>query len=212
MNRLTNILALVLAFWVLPALSAVAEETPEISAEAAQVARIEGYLKSIRTLSADFLQVNPDGGVAQGRLYMARPGAKVRLEYAPPSELLIVGSDGWVVLYDGETDEDSRWPIGDTPLAVLLDEKVDLTKGVAVSSVDSYGGVLRATFQDAENPENGALTLAFQESPLALRQWQVIDPQDLVTTVTLAGLHLNEPLDAELFVYEFEDLSFENDD
>ena len=177
-----------------------------------QVARAERYLNGISSLEANFLQVAPDGSVTGGRLYLARPGGRIRVEYTPPSETLIVGSDGWIVLYDGVLDQDSRWPTGSTPLGALMEDRIDLTKDTEVGEIEARAGVIRMTLRDRKSPETGALVLLFTDDPYELRQWQVVDAQNLVTTVTLNDLRLNRDLDPELFVYEFEELSFDGDD
>lgn len=177
-----------------------------------QVARAERYLNGISSLEADFLQVAPDGSVTGGRIYMARPGGRIRVEYTPPSQTLIVGRDGWIVLYDGVLDQDSRWPLGSTPLGALMQDRIDLTKDVEAGDIEARAGVVRMTLRSRKSPETGALVLLFTDDPYELRQWQVVDAQNLVTTVTLSDLRLNRDLDPELFVYEFEELSFEGDD
>ena len=60
---------------------------------AGDLARVEDYLNGLTTLKADFVQINPDGGTVTGELYYERPD-KMRLDYDPPSDILIV-SDGW---------------------------------------------------------------------------------------------------------------------
>ena len=61
------------------------------------LARIEAYLNGLDTLRASFVQINPDGGTATGELYYERPD-KMRLDYDPPSRLLIV-ANGWKLVY-----------------------------------------------------------------------------------------------------------------
>jgi outer membrane lipoprotein-sorting protein len=57
-----------------------------------QARQIEDYLNNIRTIRARFRQVSSTGDVAEGYLYIQRPG-RIRVEYDPPSPILIV-SDG----------------------------------------------------------------------------------------------------------------------
>jgi len=160
---------------------------------------IQGYLNGLSTLRADFLQVAPDGSVSEGTVYLARPGGRVRLDYAPPSDLLMVGSDGWITVRDEAAGEDSRWPVGGTPFDVLIRDQVDLRRDVRVRGVDRAGGVIRVTVEGKDEPEAGSLTLIFSEGPLELRQWQVLDSQRLLTTVALSNVELNLPLDSFLF-------------
>ena len=49
------------------------------------IARVEYYLNSVKTLSADFIQISPDSSISRGRFYLKRPG-RLRFEYDPPSK------------------------------------------------------------------------------------------------------------------------------
>ena len=76
---------------------------------AGDLARVEDYLNDLTTLKADFVQINPDGGTVTGELYYQRPD-KMRLDYDPPSDILII-SDGWtIVYYDRRGDQQPGRP------------------------------------------------------------------------------------------------------
>ena len=60
------------------------EPTPQ---DRADLARIETYLDSLRTLKAHFFQVAPNGAISQGTAWLDRPG-RMRFQYDPPSPLL----------------------------------------------------------------------------------------------------------------------------
>ena len=51
-------------------------------ADTADIARIEDYLNDIGTLESRFVQFTA-AGVAEGQIYMSRPG-DMRIEYDPP--------------------------------------------------------------------------------------------------------------------------------
>jgi outer membrane lipoprotein-sorting protein len=61
------------------------------------------------------------------------------------------------------------------------------------------GGATVVTAQDPENPDTGRLRLVFTGPPVALRQWQVIDAQGAVTTVTLHDMQARADLPDRLF-------------
>ena len=164
------------------------------------IAEVQAYLNGLTSLQAEFMQVAPDGSVSQGTLLLARPGGRIRLDYAPPSQLLVIGNKGWVTLRDEGADEDSRWPVGGTPFEVLIADHVDLEKDVRVRRSDRAGGVVRVTVEGRDEPEAGSLTLIFAEQPMELRQWQVLDAQRLLTTVTLGDTQSNVRIDSDLFI------------
>ena len=161
---------------------------------------VQTYLNSLTSLTARFLQVSPDGSISEGAMYLARPGGRIRLEYAPPSKLLLVGSDGWITVRDEAAGEDSRWPVGGTPFDALIGDKVDFVKDVVVRDVTRGGGIIRVTVEGRADPGAGSLTLVFSESPIELHQWQIIDSQRLLTTVTLSNVRMNTPVESSLFI------------
>lgn len=170
-------------------------------ADRADVARIAAYLNEVRSLQARFIQVGPNGELAQGDLYLRRPG-RLRFEYDPPSPLLLVADGFWLILHDRELEQVSRWPVFDTPLGVLVADKVELDgERTRVTEVGRQAGVLTVTLIDRERPDEGSVTLVFSEPPLRLRQWRVVDAQGGVTHLSLQGIRLNPKLDPELFFF-----------
>ena len=64
---------------------------PELTADEA-VAKANAYLDGARVMSADFVQIGPDGQRSEGQLYVERPG-RMLFRFAPPARLEIV-ADG----------------------------------------------------------------------------------------------------------------------
>jgi outer membrane lipoprotein-sorting protein len=185
----------------LPVLAALAPPARAALSERdrADIARVEAYLNGIQTLQGRFLQVAPDGGVSEGQVYLRRPG-RLRFEYAPPSPILVVADGLFVVFHDKELGQTDRIPLGATPIGVLVRETIKLSGDVGVRAVSRAPGVLRVSLFDPARPEEGQITLVFGEQPLELRQWQVTDARGQVTSITLSGVELNQPLPGKLFV------------
>lgn len=173
---------------------------PALPGTSEPIARVEAYLNSIGTLHSSFVQINPDGGQVTGELYYARPD-KMRLEYDPPSGIVIV-ADQWQVLYhDRRLKQESRLLTGQTPLGFLLNDEIELDGDVTVTNFEEAGGELRITLVRTDEPSQGSITLVFAEQPLELRRWTVVDAQGLPTHVVLDGVETGVPLDEELFVF-----------
>ena len=174
----------------------------EISeADKADIARVEALLEGISTLEAQFLQIGPQGSIAQGHFYLKRPG-RIRFEYAPPNDNILVVADGlWLIFHDKEVGQVTRLPIGQTPLGVLLSRNIRLSGDVTVDQVERRGGVLRVRLHDTDRPEEGSMTLVFSDAPFELRQWLVTDSQGLTTSITLTERRYNAKLDPKLFVF-----------
>jgi outer membrane lipoprotein-sorting protein len=162
------------------------------------IARIESYLNDLESVRADFVQINPDGRTVSGEFYYARPD-KMRLDYDPPSEILIV-ANGWSLVYhDRRLQQVNYLYTSQTPLGFLLADEVRLSGDVSVTSVDRRAGELLVTLVQTDEPAEGAITLAFSEQPLELRRWTVVDPQGNVTHVVLEDMQTNVDLDRQLF-------------
>jgi outer membrane lipoprotein-sorting protein len=165
---------------------------------AGALARVEDYLNGLTTLKADFVQINPDGGTATGELYYQRPD-KMRLDYDPPSDILIV-SDGWhVTYYDRRLEQASHVFPSSTPLGFLLSDEIRLSGDVTVTEVERSSGELHITLVQTDEPNEGSIRLSFAEEPLELRRWTLVDAQGLATHVILERAQLGLALDGELF-------------
>ena len=178
-----------------------AAEVKPADSKAEDLARIQKYLNNMRTMSAHFFQSSSDGGEAEGTLYLARPG-RLRVEYSPPTPVLIVSDGNQVHYYDSELNQVSTIGLSSTPAAVLVREKYDLTNGdIRVTHYERGPGVIRVTLQEAGKPDIGTLALTFQDKPLILRQWKVTDPEGVVTTIALSDTRQDVALSPKLFQF-----------
>ena len=165
------------------------------------LAAVEGYLNGLQTLKADFTQIGPDGEPAEGVIYMRRPGL-LRVEYAPPVPVLIVG-DGFLIHYhDKELGQIDDWFIYDTPLGALTKEVTRFGEDVDVTAFVERGGRIGITVVQEDDPTGGSLTLFLDADPLRLTHWRVRDAQGHATTITLHNLRTNIRLPRRLFVFD----------
>ena len=172
---------------------------PVLSPEdAADIARIERYLDSIRTMTARFLQSTSDGRFAEGKLYISRPG-KLRIEYDPPVPILIVSDGTWIHYFDSELGQVNRLRVSETPASVLVRQRLGIGDTVRVTSFRRGAGTLRITLENIATPEAGRLSLTFADHPLMLRQWAVVDAQGIETKVALYDNRRDMPLAPTLF-------------
>ena len=162
--------------------------------------RLSAYLAEIQTLKARFTQIDSNGGLAEGTLYLRRPG-RLRFEYDPPVPLLIVADGVWLSLYDTEINHVDRLPLWQTPISVLVDDEVDLAGDdrLVVERTEVEPGAIRVTLSDPLEPEQGRLVLVFQDGPLALRRWEVLDAIGGRTTVALFEVETGLSLSPALF-------------
>ncbi len=196
MNRrkILGLAGIALAAALLPASAAVAVAQ-------ADLIRISNYLNGISTMEGSFVQVGPDGDLSEGQFYMRRPG-RIRFEYDPPNPTLIVADGFWVGVYDTLDQTLDRFPLSETPLDLLLRDRVDLRREGAIQSIERSAGQLRVRAVDPDAPNQGSITMIFNDNPLELVQWIVTDEQGLTTTVALSEVRRNVELNPSLFRIE----------
>lgn len=206
MRRMKRRDLLVLSAGLLAARSASAQTVfqPTLQ-DRGDLARIEAYLDGLRALKAHFLQVAPNGAISQGTAWLERPG-RMRFQYDPPSPLLLVAGHGLVVFHDKSLNQTSNIPIGQTPLGILLADRVRLSGDVTVTSMQHLPGQIQVSLVRTASPGDGTLTLVFADTPMALRQWTVLDAQRQETRVTLYNVETGGHFDPKLF--EFVDPRF----
>jgi outer membrane lipoprotein-sorting protein len=166
----------------------------------ADLARIQAYLDQVRALKARFLQVAPDGQQSQGTAWLQRPG-RLRFEYDPPAPYLLVAGNGIATFYDAGLKQTSNIPLGATPLGVLLSDHLNFTRDVTVSEFTRYPGQIQLTVVNRSNPGEGTLTLFFNDNPLSLRGWAVLDAQRRLTRINLFDIQRGGNFDQHLFVF-----------
>lgn len=167
---------------------------------------ISAYVNGITEATSDFTQVNDDGTLSTGTFFMHRPG-RVRFEYNPPEALLIVAGGGQVGIFDGKSNirQAERYPLRRTPLNLILEPNVDLSRRNMVVGHDFDGTATVVTAQDPEHPEYGSIQLKFTANPIELRQWIVTDGQGAQTTVILGQLSRASGLSGSMFNIEHEE-------
>jgi len=169
-------------------------------AEQAKVRQVESYLSSLDTLESHFIQTNEDGSYATGKLHMHRPG-RMRIDYDDPIPYLIVATGTLFIFVDHQLEEVTHLPLEATPASLLLRNPIRLGQDVGVREVLSEGGLLRVTLFQSDAPDAGQVTMVFEENPMRLRQWEIIDAQGAQTFVTLTDPQFGKPQDPELFEF-----------
>ncbi|GEM93786.1 LolA family protein [Cereibacter sphaeroides] len=184
-----------LAFLAL-ALPAAAEKIP--------LSALSSYLNGLSTAEADFTQVNADGSVSTGRIFIKRPG-RVRFEYAPPEKSLVVAGGGQVAIFDAKSNQPpEQYPLSRTPLSLILAQNIDLGRAKMVVGHREDKNTTRVVAQDPAHPEYGTIEMVFTANPVALRQWVITDDAGNQTTVILGAMAQGRNLPASLFSIQSE--------
>ena len=166
-------------------------------AESPDLAKVQAHLRAVQTMTADFTQTDRNGKVLTGVMSLKRPG-KIRFQYEKGVPILIVGDGNALTFIDYSVKQVQRWPIGKSPLGVLLDPSRDIsTYAKSIPTADP--SILSIEANDPKRPEFGRITMIFERdnaAPAGLRMvgWVALDSQGNRTTIRLANQKYNGPI------------------
>lgn len=183
-----------LAFAAAPTVLAMAvPQAAAIAQAASPLSQVQAHLRAVDTMTAGFAQTDRRGQTLSGTLTLKRPG-RIRFEYQKGVPLLIVGDGKAINMIDYQVKQVQRWPIGKSPLSVLLNPSQDLSRIAKVTRNDA--ATLLVAVRDPKRPEFGTITLGFAKvasapAGLMLQGWVMVDAQNNQTTVKLSGQKFN---------------------
>src|SRR3954447_19128645 len=157
------------------------------------LAQVQAHLGAVDTMTANFAQTDRRGQTLTGTLTLKRPG-RIRFEYQKGVPMLIVGDGKAINVIDYQVKQVQRWPLGNSPLGVLLNPNPDLSRIARVVRNDAQ--TLLVSARDPKRPEFGTITLGFAKIPsapagLMLQGWVMLDSQNNQTTVKLSNQRFN---------------------
>lgn len=178
-------------------IAAVAVLAAPASAQAPELAQVQRHLAQTETMTADFTQTDRNGKVLTGTLTLKKPG-RIRFQYEKGVPLLIVGDGKALTFVDYSVKQVQRWPIGNSPLGVLLDPGRDISRYAKVMP-SANPQVVSVEAYDPKHPEYGRITLVMAKSAsapagLMLQGWVALDSQGNRTTIRLANQRFNAPV------------------
>ena len=145
--------------------------------------KIADHFSSVRTMAGEFVQFGPSGEQTGGKFYIERPG-KLLFLYENPSPIRVVADGKSVVVNNKKLDTWEVYPLGKTPLRVLLGDRIDLS-GSAVRSVKEANDLTTIVIDDKQVFGDSQITMMFDPATYDLRQWTVRDAQGKDTTVMI---------------------------
>ena len=170
------------------------------SATPQQIAFAEEYLNNLKTIASEFIQEAPSGDISTGTFYLSRPG-KLRWQYNPPVPILIVVNKGSVAYYDAELDEVTYLSDKETLTSFLTRPEIKFSD-VDVVSAESENKALRITFALKEKPDEGSMTLVFEEAPFLLRKIEIADAAKNITKINLNNPQMGVAIEDKLFTFK----------
>ena len=180
-----------LAF-AIPLAAALAAPAAVVAQGGSSLAQVSSHLRAVDTMTANF-SLSDRRGVLNGTITLKRPG-KIRFQYQKGVPLLIVGDGKALNVIDYQVRQVQRWPIGNSPLGILLDPNKDITRIAKVIQDTPQALVVQA--RDPKRREYGTITINFTKSGsapggLLLQGWTMLDAQNNRTTVRLSNQRFN---------------------
>ncbi len=184
--------------------AAIVAAAPLQAASAATLADVQAHLRGITTMTADFVQTDRNGKPVSGKLSLRQPG-KVRFEYQKGVPLLIVGDGSALTMIDYSVRQVSRWPVGNSPLSVLINPSKDISRFAKIVPA-TIPGTTALEARDPKHPEFGTITILFGKGGgpggLSLLGWTVLDAQNGRASVRLSNQQFGVPISDKTFKWD----------
>ena len=170
-----------------------------LNADPYSLANISQYLSNLKCLKADFSQINADGTISTGIIFIKRPG-RMRFEYHKPDKTLVLVSAGALAIFDPKGDQGPvTYPIRNNPISLILKGEVDMqNSGV----VENYVlGIEEAVLmiRDPNKPERGSVELVFKGVKPELEKFTIKDENGSSTSVLLKDIEYPKEINETLF-------------
>ncbi len=180
-----------------PAFAMLAVPALVAAAPVGDLAHVQNHLRAVESMTATFTQTDRSGKTLTGVLTLKKPG-KIRFQYEKGVPILIVSDGKSLWFLDYSVGQKQRWPIGGSPLGILLDPSRDMSKVATVVATDNPN-VIAIDAADPKHPEYGRISLVFARSPAApgglmLQGWVALDSQNNRTTIRLSNQRFNAPV------------------
>jgi len=178
-------------------LAAAAIAAPAAAQTAPELAQVQQHLRGVSTMTANFSQTDRAGKVLTGTVTLKKPG-KVRFQYEKGVPILIVGDGKDLWFLDYSVGQKSRWPVGNSPLGVLLDPGKDISR-IATVQRTANPDVVSIEARDPKRPEYGRITMVFARQAsapggLMLQGWVALDSQGNRTSIRLSNQRFGVPV------------------
>jgi outer membrane lipoprotein-sorting protein len=143
--------------------------------------QIADHFAQVKTMAGEFVQFGPNGEQTGGKFYIERPG-KMLFLYEKPSPIRVVADGSSLVVNNKKLNTWDIYPLGKTPLKVLLGDRIDLS-GSRVRSVRQDDDLTTIVIGDKQLFGDSEITMMFDPKSYDLRQWTIRDAQGKDTTV-----------------------------
>ena len=159
--------------------------------------QIADHFSSVRTMTGEFVQFGPKGEQTGGKFFLQRPG-RIRFNYDGSSNFQVVSDGKSVILENPRMKTVDLYSLGQTPLKLLLDERIDLSGG-KVQSIQEESDLTTIKLADKSVFGNSTITMMFDPASYELKQWTITDAQGKDTTVMIFNVQQGVTIDPRTF-------------
>ncbi len=161
-------------------------------------ARVKEYLLDMRTLQANFSQINYTGDIMTGKLYLKKPG-KIRFSYDPPHNLQIVSKQQALLIFDPKSSGSGplTYPLSSTPLGFLIKNEV----GALIHESSKSFEIDDKIFIKIQNPQY-RISIEFKKKPVSLVGWEFENQIGEIIRISLNNIKTNAFISNEIFKTE----------
>ena len=160
--------------------------------------QIQYYLVKMKTLQANFSQLNDTGDIMTGKLYLKKPG-KIRFSYDHPHNLQIVSKQQAILIFDPKSIGSGplTYPLSSTPLGFLIGNEFDTLMNENGESFEQDDQM----FIEIQNPQY-RLTIEFKKNPVSLVGWEFKNQMGETIRILLNNIKTNGYMSDEIFKTE----------
>ena len=139
----------------------------ELSAQdRSDIQRIETYLNGLHSISADFVQMDEQGGMMRGTIAIQRPG-KMRVNYDPPNKDFIIADGSWVHIWNEDLKAQTNVEQGSSLAEFILRDPIKLSGDVTVTRFKHLPAKLEMTLVQTDDPRRRITDTDLRRSPPA---------------------------------------------
>ena len=163
---------------------------------------VSKYFNDLDTLTARFIQTDPETKRSRGKVFVAKPG-RFRFEYNRPSRKVVISDGRFLAIQDRDLETDETYELSNTPFRMLLRKQVNLLRDAQVLEVQRAADQISLVLRDKDPDVPSAIKVVVTTTPkLALRGWITRDAQGLETKVELFNVAHGQKLASKLFERE----------
>ena len=160
------------------------------------------YLSQFNSLKTDFIQINNNGNISSGKIFLKRPG-KIRIEYED-QPLLIISDGRKIATINKKIKNISFYSLEDIPIKLLLFHDINNEK-INIEKLIKKENFIKLKLTEKGFEDRGYIELIFEDEPFQMKKWTIFKKDKSKTEILLNNLQLNINLKSDKFDISKED-------